>query len=454
MPIEATFPYNVLEQMCVELDGRQADLMKLAEYHAGRHRLAFASSKFREAFGGLFSSFADNFIPLVVNAVAERLIVQGFRYGDDPKADKDATAFWQANNLDAGAQLAIKQALIKGDSYVIVWGDSDGMPKVSVETPNQVIVAYAPGDRTQRVAALKRWQDSAGKHAVLFLPGGVFRFLWTEANNGTWMPEPGFSFPAPNPLGVVPVVPLVNDPSLDSPYGLSEFVGVIPLQDIINKLVADMIVASEYVAYPQRYVTGLELPEDDQGRTVAPYQFAVDKFLVAEEAGAKFGTLAAGDLSNHIKEIETMVQHISTQTRTPPHYFNVGGNLPSGDAIKAAETGLVAKARSKMVYFGEAWEEVIRLCFKVTGDPRGDVMNAETIWTNPEYRSDSELADALVKRAAIGVPKEQLWEDAGYTQAQISRFRAMAIADQFDNVFANQPVGIPKLAPVKITTVE
>lgn len=448
MALETVFPYTVLESMCTELDARQADLLKLAEYHSGRHRLAFASSKFREAFGGLFSAFADNFIPLVVNAVSERLIVQGFRYGDDPKADKDAAAFWQKNNLDAGSQLAQKQALVKGDSYAIVWGDEDGQPKVSMETPNQVLVAFAPGDRTQRVAALKRWSDSNGKHAVLFFPGGVYRFLWSEANNGTWTPEPGYSFPAANPLGVVPVVPLINDPSLDSSYGTSEFVQVIPLQDAINKTITDMLVASEYIAYPQRWVTGLELPEDDQGRTIPPYQFSVDKFLVAEDTGAKFGTLDAGQLTNYISAVETLVQHVSTQTRTPPHYFNVGGNLPSGDAIKAAETGLVSKSRQKMVYFGEAWEEVIRLCFKVVGDPRGDVMNAETIWTNPEYRSESELADALVKRAAIGVPREQLWEDAGYTVQQISRFKAMEQSDRLDTLLA--PPGIPKIAALPV----
>ena len=52
---------------------------------------------------------------------------------------------------------------------------------------------------------------------------------------------------------------------------------------------------------------------------------------------------------------------------------------------------------------------------KVLEDPRGDVDDSETIWADPEYRSESELADALVKRAAIGVPRQQLWEDAGYS---------------------------------------
>ena len=65
----------------------------------------------------------------------------------------------------------------------------------------------------------------------------------------------------------------------------------------------------------------------------------------------------------------------------------------------------------------------------VLGDARGDITSTETIWADPEYRSEAELADALIKRSAIGVPRQQLWEDAGYSQTQISRFKAMEASD-------------------------
>ena len=81
----------------------------------------------------------------------------------------------------------------------------------------------------------------------------------------------------------------------------------------------------------------------------------------------------------------------------------------------------------------------MRLCFKVLGDPRGDVTSVETIWADPEYRSEAELADALIKRSAIGVPRQQLWEDAGYSQVQISRFKAMEAEDTLNGLLAPQP---------------
>ena len=445
MDNEAQSPIELVETLEKELAGRQVTLQRLQDYHDGKHRLAFSSQKFREAFGGMFSAFADNWCQLVVDAVEERLNVEGFRYGTDPKADGDAWKIWQNNGLDAQSQLAHSEALIKGDSYAIVWGDSDGQPKISIESPRDVIVAYAPGDRSCRIAALKRWRDNDGVHATLFTPDFVYKFEKEDKADGKWEPdiddgsmEP---WPMPNPLGVVPVVQLTNRASLTSDYGVSEFLNVIPQQDMVNKLLADMMIASEYIAFPQRYVTGLELQVDEiTGRAVKPFEVAMDKLLVAEDPAAKFGTLTAGDLSNYVTGIETLVQHIASQTRTPPHYFFLGGNFPSGDAIKSAETGLVAKSRRKMRFFGEAWEEVIRLAFKVQGDPRGEIQDTETIWGDPEYRSESELADALIKRSAIGVPKQQLWEDAGYSQTQISRFKAMEAEDSFNNLLNLPPV--------------
>jgi hypothetical protein len=429
---------KVLEQ---ELAGRQVLLQRLQDYHDGRHRLAFTSQKFRDAFGGMFSAFADNWCQLVVDAVEERLNVEGFRHGNDPKSDTDAWQIWQRNGLDAESQLAHSEALIKGDAFAIVWGDADGQPKVSIESPRDVVVAYEPGNRKNRVAALKRWRDDDGYHATLFTPDFVFKYEKEDSANGEWLPDLDANepWPLPNPLGVVPVVPITNRGSLTSAYGVSEFLNVIPQQDAVNKLLADMLVASEFIAYPQRYVTGMEIPIDENtGRATAPFNVSLDKLLIAEDPAAKFGSLSAGDLGNYVTGIETLVQHIASQTRTPPHYFFLGGNFPSGDAIKSAETGLVAKSRRKMRFFGESWEEVMRLCFKVLGDPRGDLQDSETIWADPEYRSEAELADALIKRSAIGVPRQQLWEDAGYSQTQISRFQAMEASD-FLNQALTQP---------------
>ena len=446
-------PLDIATQLLIKLQNREADLKKLQDYYDGRHRLAFSSQKFRNAFGGLFSAFADNWMPLVVDAVEERLNVEGFRYGDDPDADKDAWAIWQKCGLDAKSQLSHSTSLVLGDSYAVVWGDEEGQPTVDVFSPHEVIIKYDPRNRTKRVAALRRFSDDYGMHLVLYTPNFVYKWAQVAANEA-WREESDTNepWPLPNPIGEVTVVQFSNRPALGSNFGVSEFKSVIPQQDAANKLLADMMVASEFASFPQRWATGLEIPVDDNGKPIAPFEISMDKLLVSEDSETKFGSMPAGDLQNYIKGVELLVQHIASQTRTPPHYFYLTGNFPSGDAIKSAETGLVAKSRRKMRFFGESWEEVMRLCFAVLGDDKANVSNAETIWGDPEYRSESELADALVKRAAIGVPRQQLWEDAGYTQSQIARFMAMAEQDAANPLLA--PVAIPKVGNATVNTAE
>ncbi len=440
-----------------KLEKRRSKLTTYDDYYEGNHPLGFASAKFRTAFGGLFEEFADNWCDLVVDAVEERLDIEGFRLGEDQeKGDRDAWDIWQRNQLDAESQIGHTEALLNGEAAVIVWADTDGQPIITVEHPSQVVVEMIGGSRRDRVAALKRWSDDSGgpvrQYATLYLPNEIWKFQspspvsetgvqpinphldWMKAagwQGGTTQWEPrelsGEAWPLKNPLGVVPVVPLENRPRLLKP-GVSEIHKVIPVQDGVNKLVADMLVASEYAAFRQRWVTGMDIPKDPEtGQEIEAFRPAIDRMFHGENAETKFGEFDVTQLQNFVVGIEMLIQHIASQTRTPPHYFYLKGQFPSGESIKSAETGLVAKSRRKMRHFGEAWEEVIRLAFLVLDDPRGKITDSEVIWGDPEFRSEAEHMDALVKKMSIGVPQQQLWEDAGYTPQQIERFKTMLI---------------------------
>ncbi|GAG49762.1 unnamed protein product, partial [marine sediment metagenome] len=139
----------------------------------------------------------------------------------------------------------------------------------------------------------------------------------------------------------------------------------------------DMMVASEFQAFRQRWATGLEIPTifDDDGNPLPAdealkktWKHAVDRLLWTTDPDTKFGEFSATDLAPFVTAIEMLVQHIASQTRTPPHYFYLSGQFPSGESIKSAETGLVAKVLRKERFYGEAWEEVMRLAFAVQGD--------------------------------------------------------------------------------------
>lgn len=442
-------PLEWVDALDKELTRRCAKIATWRNYYNGTQPLAFASEKFREAFGGLFKEFADNWCATVVNAVDERLAITGFRFGKNPGADEEAWRMWQANHMDAESKLAIKAALIDARSFVLVWPNADDptTPIMTVESADQCIVAYEPGSRYLRTAALKRWRDEwSGKiFATLYLPDAIYKYQEADKPTGQivrpalvpiWVPrvvrdEP---WPLPNPHGVVPIVEIRNDPRLAC-EPRSELESVIPLQDVVNKLVTDMVVASEFGAFKQKWMIGAEIPVDPAtNQPVEEWKIAVSRLLRApgaegsEEQPTAFGEFSETQLSNFVTAIDMIVSHVASQSRTPPHYLSASADRLSGESIKSAETGLVSKARDKHLHMGEGFEEAQILAFLMRGDARADFVGAEVIWKDPETRSEAEHMDALTKKQSLGVPWEQLMEDADYSPVQIQRFKSMLAA--------------------------
>jgi hypothetical protein len=435
-------PADLARTLNTALEVRADDLARYTAYYMGDQRLAFATSKWRETFGMLFAELSDNWCQLVVDATVERLKIDGFRFGpSDQSADDEAWDLWQANYLDADSTLAHTEACMSGLAYVLVLPNADDpdTPRITVESPLQMIAWAAPDDRRRRLAALKRWMDDDGRtsRGVLYTADAFYRFV-RRAGQQTWEPDGAVT---PNVIGIVPAVPMLNNPTILG-VGISDLNVVIPLQDAVNKLLADMLVNSEYIAFPQRFATGLEIPTDTEtGRPLDRERWlsSVSRMWVAENPDVKFGQLAESDGAGYVKQIEVLIQHVAAQTRTPPHYLlGSSGNFPSGESLKATETGLVAKCRRKQVTYGECWEEAMRLAFLYRGDQvRGAAANAETIWADPESRSEGELVDALVKLQTLGYPYEVLWAMHGESPQQIERMRTLR------NLPAREPPSSP-----------
>lgn len=436
-----------LTELEPRLQAQAVDAQHYLDYYDGEQPIGdFATRDYREVFRTLIRDVCDNWMPIVVDAVEERLHVEGFRFGDDAQGDGAAWAIWQRNSLDADSEIVHNVALTAGLASVMVWPDADGLAEVTIEHPTQVYVATEPGRRRKRAAALKLFVDewTGGTHATVYLPDGVFKFTRGE-DHERWLPRRGADAELPNPLGVVPIVPMVNRPTMFG-AGRSEIREVISTQDQVNKLVADMLVASEFSAFKQRWATGVEIPTDPEtGEDLDPFVSAVSRVWHVPDAEARFGEFASTDLRNYVGAIENRVQSLASRTRTPPHYLlGSSGSFPSGESLKATETGLIAKVRSRQRHYGETWEEVMRLALRIEGDDaKAKAFDAETIWRDPESRTEAEHVDALGKlRQMLNVPLEQLWSDAGYTPQQIGRFRGMLLDEALNRALTAQPAQV------------
>ncbi|MFF4557174.1 phage portal protein [Streptomyces sp. NPDC001422] len=429
-------PKDWLAYLYGKLPAPNSPSLLYSRYYEGeQQKLAFSQARYKSAFAEVFEQWRDNFCGLVIDSTNERLTIDSFRIPDSPGTDKDAKEFWQRSSMDAFSNSVHLDALIMGNSYVLVWADKAGEPTITPVSGEQMAVQYKAGSLTELEAAARFLTDTWGRTIVT---------LWTEqyvyevpADVTEW--DQGKLLK--NPLGVVPVVPFANRSRLVGDP-ISDLHNVIPIQDAINKTIMDALTASEFAAFPQRWVTGLEIQEDSAGNPVEPFQVAVDKLLQAEDPGAKFGSFTPADLANYATLVSMLLQHMAAVSRTPHHYFLVNaGSAPSGESLISAEAGLVAKVRERMLHFGEAWEQVLRLCFAVKRDKRKDAFGMETVWKDPEYRTEAQHIDALLKLKQLNVPEEQLWSDAGYSSTQIESFREMRKED------AKAAAEVQKLGP-------
>lgn len=437
IPLVPVTAEDYLLKLLHKLDEPLARYSTIDLYYSGNQPLAFLSPESRIALGNRFGRMASNIPRLAVTALTERLQLTGF---SDPALWPE----WLRNDMDLLSNVAHREALLFGDSYVMVWADSLGRPKVTVESAKQVACLFDPGTR-EITAAVKRWETETTTEAVLYLPDRITRF--SANHKGALL---GFEVVAevPNPLGVVPVVNLRNADRILDEYGASEIDDLMPLVDGLNKSLADMLVTSEYVGRPRRWATGIELEErpviDSDGNPVVdddgePVTEAVNPFpegnrmMISEAENAKIGQLAAADLAGYGESVKVLLGQIMAVSTLPAHYVGIFSDNPaSADALRASEASLTARAEARQSTFGRAWEKVAKLMTAILDQvPLETVENVGVYWSEAGTRSMAQEADAAVKLFEVGLlPRAFTLRKLGYSDEDILEIEAEVRYDE------------------------
>jgi hypothetical protein len=424
-----------------KLDRQAARAMRFQDYYDGEEGIiALLDTEERRTFRTFLEESGANWCELVVNAVAERLQVVGFRFGDEDDSER-AWAIWQASSMDADSELVQTDALVTGSAFVLVQPDEDNPAGVSMtgESPFQATVLYEPGNRRKRRAGYKRFTDDGDRTRqteVLILPDQIV----------TWLPNARGPQVERNPAGTVSLIELVPQPrTLGAPR--SELTPAVPIQDRINTTLFNRMVATDYGAFRQIWATGIKVAREvikttDGGeatKVTRPFDVGANRLLTNENPEGRFGAFNESTLTGYLESVQQDVTMLAAITQTPPHYLLGQMINLSADAIKAAEAGLVAKVRRRSLHLGESWEEAIRLALQLVGSPAAANTSAEVIWADFETRSEGQRVDALTKMATLGVPRTVLWERWGATPQEIERW---------EGLLAAQPEPEPEPEPV------
>ena len=415
----------MLKRLARKLDDESLLFTKFANYASGDVALEFVAPEIRKATEDRLQTLHVPWPRLVIGAIEERLTITGFRGSRDEPANAELWDIWQDNNLDELSILAHVEALTYGRAFALVWADDTGKPTITVESARQCAVLFDPASR-KVVAGLKRWVADGRGQAVVFTPTVIRRFTTNsdviEGGNNTPGSLEGATWDLsadviPNPLGMVPLVPLVNRPSISKPDGISELADLIPTFDALTKLSSDLMVSSEFLASPRRWATGLTLEEERDDNDVPTgdidegnnFSDLPGRLWMAEDPQARFGQFDAADLSGFVNSLSMLKRDLSSVASLPPTYVGQFGDVPSSaDAIRSAESSLVATARRKAMTFGGAWETVMRIAHAIeVGYWSPDLQRLEVMWANFETRTMAQAMDAATK----GVQSEILDPD-------------------------------------------
>lgn len=443
-------------------------IMKARRYHEGVQPVAL-TDRLREFLGlgdrqssttgGMFndrdlSPFVMNITRLVVDAVAERMLVAGFDTDEpDEKAGQPlptpvatwAWETWLRNRMDAKQDEVHTGAIRDGEYFVIVDWDEDNQRARFTPHPRFTDAAevggdgmgcqmyYPDDDDSQRpIYATKRWTeisfDDAGKRHTEQRKNYYYpdRIEQKHLVSGRWEQyAPTIAWTAAGkPLGIA-VIHFRNVALRCEAWD------AFPLQDALNKAMIDLVAASDLTAFRVFFVTGMFPTEDG----LAPAADGSNAMRLSP--GAMFGTMNkdgkvtvidGADLSNLQAHKDGLILDIAAITSTPASRFITTKQVAAEGTLKQQEGPLLAKITKRQALIGNAWEDVYRLARRLAnmhGEALSEDVEISTRWAAAETRDDAGEAARLTLEQTLGVPAQVLWKKLGYTPTEIAAMQEM-----------------------------
>ncbi|WP_372728964.1 phage portal protein [Nocardioides sp.] len=364
-------PYlRLVEQLSRQLDTANVEYDKWDRYYSGDQPLAFLAPEVAAQTGNRLSPMVINWGETIADSVNRRVKHEGFRIGQGRETDAELWRIWTANGMHEDAPLGQVDTLVHGLGFISVWGNDEDpqTPLMTFESAHQVAVIYEPGtgDRVVR-AALKRWKDDDGRtFATLYLADRVIRYVSKSDVAGVgsnYVVEQVLN----NPLGAVPIVPMVNRGRLLNRAGRSELASIAPIADGINKLATDMMVTSEFFQTPRRWATGIQIPTDGadrerlQAEASAYWENATKSKTWLAGQGVNFGQFPEAELAGFVAGINLLTSALASIGGLPPDDLGLNQvNPASAEARRAAETVLILRADEKKDAWGPRYCRAMR----------------------------------------------------------------------------------------------
>jgi hypothetical protein len=405
-----------------------------------------------------------NVISIVMESLGQSLFVEGFR-GKTDADNAPVWDIWQRNRLDARQSGIHRASLAYGTGYATVL-PGEPVPVIRGLSPRALHAVYSVDDPDWPVYALERRADKTYR---LLDETTVYTLSDLDSGKAVTLIGTAEHMATEEGRPVTPVVrfrevedlDLADDVSNDIAAALETYteestgltitrsstrrvsaigqVGpLMSIQDQVDVITFNLLVAMHFAAFRQRYIMGWTGPDEieqlgltgeelKKARREAVLSASAARVWTFDDKDVEVGEFSETSLEGYIKAREASLRHAASLSQTPAHEL-IGElvNL-SAEALAAAEAGRDRKVASRETMLGESHEQMLRLAgslAKIEVSP-----DAQMVWRNTSARSFAATVDALGKLSTmLGVPASELWERIpGVSQQDVERWKAQAV---------------------------
>jgi len=414
---------------------------KYFNYYDGKAPLIYSRERLRDIFASINARFTQNWCAVVIDSLLERLSLMQFVIAENEADTEFINREWQLSDMALDADDAHLTALVTGEAYVIAWKEEGEPATAYYNDPRNVHLFYSGDNPRRKRFACKWWVgDDDHRYLTLYYPDRLEYYrsansiAKTTVATGTLViandVQTAASFGEPliaaNPYGEIPVFHLRRE----SRTIKSELTNIIEIQDSINKLLSDMMVAAEYGAFKQRWVIS---QVDVRGKFKnSPDEIWAIPAGDGEGQQTSVGEFTPTELGNYLSAVEQMVQSVAVISRTPKHYFLAQGGDPSGEALIAMEAPLNKKAQKYIDRFSSTWRKVAQFMLKLEGKEI-DELDITATFDRPE--TVQPMTNATIRKTNVeaGIPLTTQLRDEGWTQQELDDMQEDKETEQASN---------------------
>ncbi|QWY82280.1 portal protein [Gordonia phage Meyran] len=470
------------------LAAAEKDFDRRKSNYEGRQSLPYAPEGVSDEYRELQRQAIANWLATAMNAPVQRMEAESIT-DQAGKPDTDAWDLFVSADLETRQKIIYTAMMVHGRGVMSVSRTgTPGQARVSIESGRRVYLHADPEDPFSHQFAVKTWTENERPSSGLWVPNSALVHSGVKQVAVVYdraecvrFEKPGSTAVGgwkqvrtiPHGLGDIPFVEFGSNLDEDGvPH--SSIDELIPMQDAINTIRFNTLLAMQFSAYRQRVATGYDpVLRDASGEIVylknaegqeivgpdgnpvpalrSAGRISMDRLLVFPGKDTKVFDLAESNLQNYITVYTRFLTDLFSKAQVPPQYaLDKMANL-SGDAMAGADHTLISLVADLKREANSGMRKVLRLTDVARGlEPKNRTM----AWADTEPKSFAQIVDGVTKLIAADFPRQDAYDMLpGSTPAKVALWmehyeeeQANAFsAKMLDHFTSDLPGDVPQL---------